>query len=140
MEVPGLRASRLLHGRQLGIGVRTNLGAAKWAEPFPYVQAELTETYADLFTRIAFQRGMLVTNDEQGNLFLTCAETSGMPVASLGEGDVKAYQQAQAAQGARSPNWQSKFDGRKRFGVFTVYGQSGMADDIQATEVDSVVG
>jgi prophage tail gpP-like protein len=125
--------------RPLGIGVRTNLGAAKWTEPFPYVQAELTETYADVFTKLAFQRGMLVTNDEEGALFLTTAKRTGFPVATLGEGDIAAYQKSQAASGVKSPKWEAKFDGRKRYGTYTVYGQSGMADDIQSTETDPVV-
>ncbi len=132
--------------RPLNINVKTDIGnvtlpgqSQRTAEPFPFVQAQLTESYAEIFTRLAFQRGMLVTNDEYGDLFLTAARTTGTPVASLGEGDIAAYLKTQATGGAKSPNWKAKFDGRKRFYAYTVYGQSGMADDISSESDDPVV-
>lgn len=118
----------------LGIGVMTDIGDVtlvgqerRVTEPFEEVKAKITETYAALITRLASQRGMLVTSDEYGNLFLTAARTAGLVVANLEEG--------------RPPvqKFAATFDGRKRFHTYAVYGQSGMADDIHAEAVDDVV-
>ncbi len=117
--------------RPLGIGVRTDIGnvtlrgqSQRVTEPFDEVKASLTESYAELLTRLAAQRGMLVSCDELGNLFLTAARTSGAPIANLEEGKPPAQK------------LEAKFDGRKRFHKYTVYGQSGMADDIRAEAMD----
>jgi len=134
----------------LGLGVKTDLndvvvatpniagGKVRVASPFQIVDIGMTETYAELFTRLAFQRGMLVTNDEYGNLFLTNAHTTGVPVATLGEGNVQDYLKAQSASGnVRSPSWAAKFDGRKRFYKYTVYCWSGMGDGYESTAQDN---
>lgn len=124
----------LAFGASLGIGVKTDIGnvtlpgqSTRVTEPFEEIKAQLTESYAELLARLASQRGLLVSNDEQGNLFLTAARTKGPIVASLQEGSPPAQKLG------------ATFDGRKRFYRYTVYGQGGMGDEISSQAVDERV-
>ena len=110
--------------------------------PFQLVDIQMTETYAELFTRLAFQRGMLVTNDRYGNLFFTNAHTNGPTVAALGEGDLNwaaIRQQAAASGNIHAPAWGTRFDGRERFYKYTVYCWSGAGDDYESTATDNFI-
>ncbi|MBE3064727.1 MAG: hypothetical protein IMZ69_06880 [Spirochaetes bacterium] len=123
--------------RPLGIGVGisqsvTGRAYTQLNEPFDIVQAELTQTYADLFTKLAFQRGGLVTNDRYGMLLLTMGAKSGPIMATLGEGELAAYRQSMRTGNAQSPNWEAVYDGRKRFATYAVYGQSGDPEETEA--------
>ena len=122
--------------KPLGLQVKTNLGdivvptmtgPIRVAKRFDWIQADPTQTYADFITKCAFQRGMLVTNDEEGNLFLTAANVKSAPVATLQEGQPP----VQA--------WEAKFDGRKRFYSYAVSGTSGDGVPLEAVEYDRVV-
>lgn len=112
----------------LSVGISQIVTGPLWtqiSEPFDFVQGQITETYADLFTKLAFQRGALVTNDRYGMLLITHGATSGPVVASLGEQDLQAYMQSIGAQTAKSQGWEAAFDGRKRFATYAIYGQTG---------------
>lgn len=134
-------------GQYLGIGVKTDIGdvtlpgqSQRTTAEFSFLQAALTESYAEFLARLAYQRGLLVTTDVNGNLFLTAADLSKPPVATLGEGDIRAYSEYQRNQGAaRAQGWKAKFDGRKRYYKYTVYGQSGWGDLIYSEAIDPLV-
>ncbi len=113
--------------RPTGIGVRTDLSDAVYTEQFPYIQCEVTETYAEVITRLAFQRAMLVSNDEFGNLFLTAAKQKGAPVCTLFEGD------------GIVTTWDMDVDGAKLFYSYTVYGEAGDGSVVQSTAIDSSI-
>jgi len=113
--------------RPLGLGVKTDLSAAQWTEQFEEIQCEVTDTYAEVITHLAFARGMLATKDEYGNLFLTCPKIKGTPVGTLREGD------------GLVTDWKLKVDGTELFYAYTVYGVSGMGDDIQSTAIDESI-
>lgn len=110
-------------------------------EPFDVIQRQPTDTFADLLTRLAFQRGMLVTTNAAGNLCLTVAhvagakwlpkddwvDSPGSPVAILMEGRPPATE------------WACVFDGRARFGHYTAIGQDGWGDVVVGEATDAVV-
>ena len=98
-------------------------------EKFDIIQGEITQTYADLFTKLAFQRGGLVTNDRYGMLLLTMGAKIGPVVASLGEMELEAYRRHLDSTSARSQSWEAAYDGRKRFATYAVYGQSGNPEE-----------
>ena len=115
-------------GIDVGIGSAVIDGRANLA--FDYIQAEVTETYGDLLTKLAFSRGMLVTNDRYGMLLLTMGLRQGPVMATLGEVDLRSYFEAQLATGAaKSQGWSAVYDGRQRWGTYAVYGQSGIPED-----------
>ena len=127
--VPGI--SRLLYQPENA----SNL--AKVNEPFDFVQLELTQKGADLLTKLAFQRGALITNDRFGQLLITMGAKSGSPVATLGEEDIRAYLANVPRGSANSEGWEAEWDGRERFGTYAVYGQSG---DPEADQIDTIEG
>src|SRR5208282_5500600 len=57
----------------------TASGAIRNNGIFSYIEAAPTETYKELFTRLAFQRGMLVTTDQYGDCYLTAVNTNQHP-------------------------------------------------------------
>jgi prophage tail gpP-like protein len=100
----------------LGIGVKTDLGDvdAFYTKPFEQIEMQLTETYAQVITRLAFQRGMLVTSDVHGNLFLTRPDQQQQPLCTLREGDEVVTQ------------WKLKIAGRELWNRYIVYSESGL--------------
>lgn len=111
---------------KFGIECNTNLSGA-YLEPFPLIQCSVTDKYGDVITRLAFQRNMLATNDINGNLLLWAGASGGATVGTLREGEPPVTQ------------WKIKFDGRKRFGTYIVYGQDGQGSEIQSVAYDAVV-
>jgi len=110
----------------------------KLNERFDVVQHELTQTGADFLTRLAFQRGALITNDRYGQLLITMGARTGAPVATLGEEDIRAYLQNPSRGSAASEGWEAEWDGRERFGTYAVYGQSGSPEADGGETIQSV--
>jgi prophage tail gpP-like protein len=95
---------------------------------FDTISGDATDTYGDFFQKLATQRGILITDDEDENLVFLRAETSGKSIESFEEG--------------KSPfpvEFGASFDGRARFGSYKALGQSGGADAIVATAKDPAV-
>lgn len=118
--------------KQIASGLCGDLGyevdfSASTGSAFDYVSAEKTETIGAFLQRLAVQRGMLCSTDERSRIRFLKAISSGKPVAHFKQGE---------------PPWEafdSDFDGRKRFAVYRVVGQSGDADDIVSVAKDSSV-
>ena len=125
----------------VGIGSAIyNQGAAgRVQEPFDFVQASLTDSCSDIFTKLAFQRGALITNDRYGMLLITMGASKGPIIASLGEGDLAAYRANQATQNAKSEGWEATFNGRERWNEYNVYSQSGDGAPIMGQSTDAKV-
>jgi prophage tail gpP-like protein len=117
-------------GIDVGISqIVTGARYSRLTEPFDVVQAGMTETYSDLFTKLAYQRGAMCTNDLYGMLLLTMGALTGPIAATLGEQDIRAYQESIGGSSAKSEGWAAGFDGRKRFATYAVYGQSGNPEE-----------
>lgn len=116
---------------------RDDLGLA--VERFDVVQIEPTETFGELFTRLAFQRGMLCTTNRDGNMVLTIAHT-GANYVPKGEwvGFTPGFPAAQLIEG-KPPviGWGAEYDGRKRFGKYHAIGQDDLGDPVFAQATDS---
>lgn len=95
--------------------------------PFDIVQASNGETYSQLLTRLASERGILVSSNEKGNLIFAYAHTNAKPVASLTEGQ------------APGLSYQIKFNGRERWNTYGVYGQAGDASIVYGASTDPKV-
>jgi prophage tail gpP-like protein len=98
-----------------GFEVKTDLGdpGAFYVKPFQLIDMQLTETYAQVITRLAFQRGMLVNSDINGNLFLTQPNQKQEPLCTLREGDEIVIA------------WKLKISGRELWYDYIVYSESG---------------
>ena len=105
---------------------------AFYTAPFPAIECQLTDTYAQVITKIAFQRGMLVTNDIYGNLYLTMPRgvpelgTMEEPLCTLREGDEVVT------------SWKLKVDGRQLWHEYIVYSERAGGLDL-GTETDPTV-
>jgi len=127
----------------ISVGISRILTGADYTRvvtPFDIVQTQLTEKYSEFFTRLAYQRGALVTNDRYGMLLITMGAKTGPEVATLGEQDIAAYRQALAGSNAQSQSWGASFDGRQRFSTYAVYGQSGAPLEYDADESEDTGG
>lgn len=122
-------ARSLCQPMSIDVGIGSAVIDGRAGTPFDFVQAELTQTYSDLLTKLAFQRGMLVTNDKFGMLLLTMGLRQGNVMATLGEVELAAYVRNLSSGAAKSQTWSATFDGRKRFGTYAVYGQSGNPEE-----------
>jgi prophage tail gpP-like protein len=113
----------------LGLGVKTDLNdaGAFYTKPYQIIETKFTETYAEVITRIAFQRGMLVTNDEYGNLFLTRPKQKQPPVGTLTEGDKNVL------------SWKLKINGRELWYNYITYSQDGLGAMYLDSESDPSV-
>lgn len=103
------------------------LFSASVGKAFPWVAAEKTETKGAFLQRLAVQRAMLCSTDERSRVVFLKATASGKPVAHFKQGE---------------PPWEEfdgDFDGRERFGVYRVVGQSGDADSILSVAKDPAV-
>lgn len=93
-------------------------------ELFDRVTAKPAEKVFQHISKLAAQRGVLITSDEFGNLVLTKA--IGIEnVGTLNEG------------GLVVTEWQSKYDGRKRFNAYKAIGQSPSDNALTAVAVDN---
>jgi prophage tail gpP-like protein len=93
---------------------------------FDLVVATRSETKGDFLKRLAQQRGLLATTDEQGNLVFMRAVKSA-PVGTIAEDETMVTE------------WEGAFDGRKFFNLYRAVGQSGDPDEIKSTAQDPVV-
>lgn len=107
-------------------------------EAFDFEHGELTETGGEHLTKLAFQRGALITNDRWGQCLITMGAKTGAPVATLGEEDIRAYLENVPRGSAHSEGWEAEFDGRERFGTYAVYGQSGDPESDGTNPIQSV--
>ena len=123
----------------IGSAVYAQGKAARVQEPFDVVQASLTERCGEIMTRLAFQRGALVTNDRYGMLLITMGNSKGPIVAQLGEGDIKSYMQSLPGGKAKSQGWEATFNGRERWNVYNVFSASGDGSQIMGTSSDDKV-
>jgi prophage tail gpP-like protein len=79
--------------------------------PFKRITADSEDTIFSHLSKLAFQRGMLVSSTPEGDLLFTKAGSVGS-VGTISEGD------------APVSGWSATFDGRKRFNVYRAIGQS----------------
>src|SRR5665213_1347432 len=101
----------------VGVVVQTDVGGG-----FPDATFERAETAFDFLENLARMRGILLTDDEHGNLVLTVAG-SGKAAGAL-------------IQGENVLSARGKLSGRDRFSQYTIRSQVGMA---AAQEVDTAV-
>jgi prophage tail gpP-like protein len=110
----------------LGIQVkRVGVDGSQYVEKFDVVQSQPTETYAELLTRLGFQRGMLVTTAPGGQLLLTVANVNATQVAILQEGKPPVTA------------WGGSFDGRRRFHTYVALAQDDFGETVSGEETDS---
>lgn len=110
-------------------GLKVTMPAGNRGRLFDLVDYSITEKCGKILERLAFQSGLLVSNDVNGNLlFQDASKLAGAPpVGTLQEGD-------------GLPNeFAIKADGRARFGIYVAVGQSGDADSVFNSQIDSVV-
>lgn len=93
---------------------------------FDSVTAKNTETAGAFLQRLATQRGLLVTDDENGNVVFTQAATS-KSICALEYGYTSATE------------WTADFDGRKRFAVYRAVGTAGDGTETVYIAKDSKV-
>jgi len=86
------------------------LSTAVTGGPFKKVTAEPEETIFQFLTRLARQRGVLITNTIQGSLLITQANIASPPVATI----------AEALPGVGLAEISANFDGRQRFNTYKV--------------------
>ncbi len=98
-----------------------------YVKVFQIIDMQLTETYAQVITRLAFQRGMLVTSTVNGNLFLTSPNQNQEPVCTLREGDPVVT------------SWKLKISGRELWFNYIVYSESGYGAMLLDSSSDSNV-
>lgn len=79
---------------------------------FPRVTAGKTEKTIDHLQKLAKQRGVLLSSTNIGNLLITKANTTGLPVGSIKETQ------------PNNTTYEVTFDGRKRFSQYKAIGQS----------------
>jgi prophage tail gpP-like protein len=108
-------------GKDLGYGVKFNIPASLADAPYPlYVTIEKTTKYGDFLIHLAANLGILVGNDEYGNIVFSRVDSGAKPVGSLIEGD---------SNFRSGTGWKIKFDGRKRYHTYSVIPQSGDATE-----------
>lgn len=82
-------------------------------EPFDKVTAEPEETIFDHLLKLAKQRGLLLSSTFDGDLFITRAKTTQLPMGAMLEDAISI------------PNdYRASFDGRSRFNKWTAIGQN----------------
>jgi len=81
--------------------------------PFTRITASPTETIYSHLSKLATQRGFLVSSTIFGDLAFIKANTSGAIVGTIKEGDL-----------FTAEKYQAKFDGRKRFSTYRAISQS----------------
>jgi prophage tail gpP-like protein len=108
---------------QLGYPIIFSASAGK---KFDIVTAQKSETIGAFLALLATQRGLLVTDDEKGNVVFLKAVRSAS-VGTIAEDNNLVME------------WEAAFDGRKRFNSYNAVGQSGDADDIISTVKDDKV-
>lgn len=80
--------------------------------PFDRVSPEPTDLIGNHLTKLASQRGLLLTSDQLGDLLITEAKTGGSSVDTIEEGFPGASE------------YVVRFDGRKRFQTYRAIGQT----------------
>lgn len=94
---------------------------------FDRVTADQGDTVMDFLSGLARQREVLLSCDVEGNLVVTRAITTGVPVTAFDEKETPGVS-----------GWGAKFDGRKRFNVYRAVGRSPLGEN-EATVTDPKV-
>ena len=102
--------------------------------PYEYAIMEKLQSPAAFLIKLAGDRAVLVTNDEQGAVVLMQPDVNASPVGTIEEPEIL---QAAKAQGALE--WSAKFAGRERFHNYIVIGQGGDATDTVSKSADKNV-
>jgi prophage tail gpP-like protein len=110
-------------------GLTSSVATGARGTLFDIIDHNITETAGKFIDRIAFQSSLLATNDRNGQLIFYDAKTLGrMPtVGTIREGI------------EISQEFSITGSGRERWGMYIAVGESGDADDIQSTALDSAV-
>jgi prophage tail gpP-like protein len=90
---------------------------------FDRVTADTGETIGKHLMKLATQRGVLLSSNEDGNLLITKATTEDFE-GLITEGISEVM------------TWKAKYDGRKRFNSYRAYGQSPGAPSKEAVSID----
>jgi prophage tail gpP-like protein len=125
-EFSGITLKQIASDLCRDLGYRLVFDIAPGAK-FDTVTAKETETVGAFLQRLATQRGMLCTCDEQSRVVFIRSLTSGKSVAFLEE------------NAPTITEWSSRFDGRARFNVYRAIGQSGDGTDIVSVAKDAAV-
>jgi len=99
---------------------------------FDRVTADPMETVFDFLAKLAFQRGLLISSDIDGNMLFLKANTSSKPVATIEEGP-----DTFGAQGATE--YQADYDGRKLYSSYKAIGQTPGGTSNEAVSKDKNV-
>jgi prophage tail gpP-like protein len=96
---------------------------------FPRVKAEPTETVWSHLSKLAAQRGLLLSCTKNGDLLITTANVNGKPVGTIEEGI-----------NSESDEYSAKFVGRNRFNTYrAIVKSSGSKVATQQRATDSIV-
>lgn len=102
------RANELLQPVGIAVEIENDISTGG---KFDRITANPTDTIFSHLVKLATQRGFLISSNPTGNMVFTKAG-GGVSVGTLKEGDGVVTE------------WQSKFDGRKRFNSYRAIGQS----------------
>lgn len=108
--------------------------------PFDWIAIDKIESYGAYLLRLARQRGVLVMNDEFGNVRFLRANPTQTPVGTIDDASIQGAAKSQASIGTVGAfEWKTKFEGRKLFNQYWVLGQGGDATQITSSGTDDNV-